>query len=242
MAGDEGLAQGLDVHHVTAGQVEEQGTGAHLAELLPAEHVGVALAPVHVQGHGLHRVQQLLQGIALGRVAHGQAVHDVVEVDVHPEGLRHDRQLLADVAVAHNPQGAAPHLVGALGGLVPHALVHRGVLVREVTRQRDDLTQRELHHGTRVGVRRVEHGRGGVRGGGEIDLVGPDAERTHGLEGGVRLEHFAGHARLGADPQQVHAVQRGHQFLRVQGTLAGLHLEAAATQRVDGVGMNVLEQ
>ena len=74
---------------------------------------------VHVQGDGLDRLEQLLQGRAAARVPDRQPVGDVVEVHRHAEGLGDDRELGADVAVADDAELAAADLVGALGRLVP---------------------------------------------------------------------------------------------------------------------------
>ena len=46
----------------------------------------------------------------------------------------------------------------------------------EAAGQRDDLGDRQLHHRTRVGVRRVEHGDAVRRRRGEVHLVGADGE------------------------------------------------------------------
>ena len=166
------------VDHEPAGQVEEQRPRPHRGELGLAEEAAVAVAPVHVQGDGLHRLQQLGQGRAAPRVADGQLVGDVVEVHRHAQVLGQHGQLGADVAVADDAEPAAAHLVAAGGRLVPGARVHLGVLLRQPPGQGDDLGQRELDHAARVGERRVEHRDPAPARRGQVDLVDADAERA----------------------------------------------------------------
>ena len=169
-------AQRRVVHHEAAGQVQEQRPGPHRGELVRAEEAVVAVPAVHVQGDGLHRLQQLGQGGAAARVAERELVGDVVEVHGHAEVLRQHRQLGADVAVADDAELAPAHLVAAGRGLVPLALVHLGVLLRQPPGHGDDLGQRELDHAAGVGERRVEHRDAAPARGGHVDLVDADAE------------------------------------------------------------------
>ena len=76
------------------------------------------------------------------------------------------------------PSVPAADLVAALGGLVPDAGVHVGVLLGQPPGQRDDLGERQLDDAAGVGERRVEHRDAAGRGGGQVDLVGADAERA----------------------------------------------------------------
>ena len=84
----------------------------------------------------------------------------------------------ADVAVPDDAEPAAADLVAAVGGLVPDAVVHAGVLLGQPAGQRDDLGEGELDDAAGVGERRVEHRDARRCGGRQVDLVGADAERA----------------------------------------------------------------
>ena len=52
--------------------------------------------------HRLDATKQLFHGITLVSVTHRQDISDVIEKHLHAHGLCHDRQLLANIAVADN--------------------------------------------------------------------------------------------------------------------------------------------
>ena len=184
MTAEQVLAQRLMINDEATTQIEEQAPAAHLGELLDAEQTGVAGSAVDVQADRLGHLQQFIECLAATSVAKRQFVGDVVEVDPHAERLGNHRQLAAYVAVADNAEGSPSYLVRALGRLVPDAGVHLRVLVGEMPRERDDLGDHEFHHAPRVGEGRVEDGNAARGGGGEVDLVSPDAEGTDCLQVG----------------------------------------------------------
>jgi hypothetical protein len=198
-------AQRRVVHHEPAGQVEEQRTRPHRGELGLAEEAVVAGPPVHVQGDGLYRLEQLVQRGAAPRVADGQLVRHVVEVDGHAQVLGQHGQLGADVAVADDAEPAAAHLVAAGRRLVPRPRVHLRVLLRQPPRHRDDLGQRELDDAAGVGERRVEHRDAAPARGGQVDLVDPDAERADRGQLRRGRQDALGDLRPRPDAQQAHA-------------------------------------
>ncbi len=150
----------------------------HPGELLGAEEAGVAGPAVHVQGHHVGAGEQLVEAVAAVGVAQREPVGGVVEVDAHAQRLGEHGELGADVAVPDDAQRPAADLVAAVGGLVPDAVVHAGVLLGEPAGQRDDLGDGQLDDAAGVGERRVEDGDAAARGGGQVDLVGADAERA----------------------------------------------------------------
>src|SRR5262249_52295102 len=161
------------------------------------EEVVVRRPPVDVQGDDVGLGEQIVHRLAAVRVAQSQPVGRVVEQHPHAEVLGQHRQLRADVAVADDAQGAAADLVRALGRLVPDAGVHQGVLVGQPSGQRHDLGDGQLDDAAGVGVRRVEDSDATLGGGGQVDLVGADAEGADGdeLRGGV--QHTGRDVRLG---------------------------------------------
>ena len=242
MAAEQVVAQGVVVDDHAAAEVQEQAAGTHLRELGPAEQTGVAGPSVDVQRHGLRLGQQLVEAVTPSGVAQRELVGDVVEQHPHAERLGDDGQLAADVAVPDDAEAAAAHLVRALGRLVPDAVVHQGVLVGQVPRHRDDLGDRELDHAAGVGVGRVEHRDPGGRGRRQVDLVGTDAERSDRQQAVSLGEHLGGDRGLGPDAEQLDAIERGHQLVRVERTLGGADLDPALTEQPLGLRVDVLQQ
>ena len=152
------------------------------------------------------------------------------------------RQLGADVAVADDAERAAAHLVGALGGLVPHAVVHQRVLLRQPPGERDDLGDRQLDDGAGVGERRVEHRDAAPGRGGQVDLVRADAERADGEQVGRGLEHALGDMGLGADAKQADAPELLDELVLAEGARHRLYLIASLRQSSRRVRVNVLQQ
>ena len=176
------------------------------------------------------------------RVAQRQLVGDVVEVDPHAQRLRDHRQLAADVAVADDAEGPAAHLVGALGRLVPDAGVHGRVLVGQPPGQGDDLGDHQLDHAAGVGERGVEHHRAPLGGGGEVDLVGADAERPDRQQVRGRIEHGPGHRGLGPDAEQLDAREGGDQLRLVERAGDRLDGDPPLGEQPHPVGVDVLQQ
>jgi hypothetical protein len=180
--GVEGVFQGRGVDDKAARQIEEQRAGTHLSELLRAEEPAVVGASVDVQRDGLRLGEQFLQRGAPFRVAEREPIDEVVEQDPHAEGLRDDRQLAADIAVADQAERPAADLMAADGGLHPFTGMHLRVVVGEVAGQGDDLADRQFHDRAGVAVGGVEHGDAPLGGLVQGDLVGADAERPDGLQ------------------------------------------------------------
>ena len=233
--------QGFVVHHEAAGQVQEQAARLHRGELGVPEQPAVARPAVHVEGDGLHGLEQLVHRAAAARVAERQLVGDVVEAHRHAQVLREHGQLGADVAVADDPEPPAADLVAAGGGLVPHPLVQLGVLFRQPAGQRDDLREHQLDHAAGVGERRVEDRDPVPRRGGQIDLVDADTERAHRDQVRRRREGPLGEVRPRADAEQADAGQRLDQLVLAQRALARFHLVAGLGQPGNGVWVDVLQ-
>ena len=211
-------------------------------ELRGAEHARVAGPPVHVDAHHVGLGEQLVEGADPPGVAVREPVGGVVEDHPQAHGLGEVGQLGADVAVADDAQRAAAHLVAALRRLVPHAVVHALGLLGQPARQHDDLGDHQLDDAAGVGVRRVEDRDAALGRGGQVDLVGADAEAADRQQVRRVLEHARGDRGVGADPQQVHPVQGGDQLVLAQRAGAELDLETSGPEDLDGDRVDVLEQ
>jgi hypothetical protein len=222
-------------------EVEEEAARLHPGELLLAEESAVAGPAVDVQAHHVGDGKQFLQRGAPPRVAQRELVGGVVEVDPHAQGLGQHRQLSADVAVPDDAQHPSPHLVAALGRLVPDAVVHAGVLVGQSPGQRDDLGQGQLHHATGVGERCVEHRHAPRGGGDQVDLVGADAERADREQPGRGVEHRGRHLGLGPDTEQVHVGHALDQLGLVQRPAQRLDVDAVGLQPGYRIRVDALE-
>ena len=239
--GQDPLAQRLGVDDHAAGSVDEHRAGLHLVELLRAEQPGVAGATVDVQRDDVGLGEQGVQRRHPARVAVGESVGGVVEDHAQPERLGDDRELRADVAVADDAEHPAADLVGALGGLVPQAVVHLLRLLRQSSRERDDLADDELDDAAGVGVGRVEGSDPVGCGRVEVDLVGADAEGPDREQIGV-LDDLRGQVGPGADAEQLHTLQRLDQVVLAQGARTGLDLDPRRLEDLVGAGVDAFEQ
>jgi hypothetical protein len=208
-----------------------------------AGHVGVG----DVQADEVAVAQQLDQAAGRGGVAERQLGQDVVVADLHAEGLGDHRQLRADVAVADDAEGLAADLVAAVGGLVPLAAVAAHAAGEGLAGQHDHLAEDQLGDRAGVAERRVEHGDAGVAGGGELDLVGADAEGPDRVEPGDGREDAARDAGLAADPEHQRAgAGQAAQGLDQRGLAeaAGrrVHDDPVAGELLVGGRVDVLEQ
>src|SRR3954453_9707035 len=242
VAGHDAVPQGVVVNDEAPREVEEQRPRPHPGELRGSEDAGISRAAVDVQGDGLDDVEQLVERGAAPGVSQGQFVVGVVEVDLHTQHLGNHRQLRSDVAVPDDPQRPATDLVATGGGLVPDAGVQSLVPLGEPTGHRDDVGDRELHHGAGVGVGRVERRdptRGCAR---EVDLISADAERPDGYELGSGLHDPRGDVGLRADPEQVHAVERTDQLVLVERRGQGADLDTGIAEDLGRERVHVLQQ
>ena len=121
--------------------------------------------------------------------------------------------------------------------------VHPLGLLRQPSRQGDDLADHQLDDAAGVGVRRVEDRDAALGGAGQVDLVGADAEAADRDQVGGRLQHPRRDVGVGADPEQLHATcQRLDQLVLGEGAGAQLDLVAARLERLDGDRVDVLEE
>ncbi len=159
-----------------------------------------------------------------------------------PEVLGQDGQLGADVAVADDAERPAADLVGAVGVLVPDAGVHRRVLLGQAPGQRDDLRDRELDHAAGIGERRVEDGDALAGGGGEVDLIGADAERADRREPVGSTEYASTDLCLRTDAEQCHARDPLDQLVLVQAASRGLDEVTLGLQSHYRFRVDILQQ
>ncbi|MND93617.1 hypothetical protein D3C80_858090 [compost metagenome] len=236
------LGQGVDIDDVTARQVQEQGARLHLRQLGRADDQGVVLAPVDMQADHVGLGQQGVQRAHAPGVAQGQTFRQVVEDDPHPQVLGQDRQLRADGAIADDAQGLAAQLARTSRRLVPLALVHGRRLVGHVAHQDDGQADGQFDHRAGVGIGGVEDGHAMFVGGLQIDLIGADAEGGDGQQAVGVLQHALADIGLGANAQNMDALDRLDQVVLVQRALHGLDGIARLLQPLDGGGVDVLQQ
>ena len=197
------------VDEEAAGEVEEQRALAHQRELLLAEHVGVARPAVDVQGHDVGRRQQLVEACRSRRALPSASLSAVSKNETDMPSDSASTESWAPMLPYPTMPSRRPRISCAPGGrLVPDPGVQVGALVGQPPGERDDLGDRQLDHAAGVGERRVEDRDPALRGGGEIDLVGADAERADRQQVGCGVERGRGDLGLRADPEQVDAGSR----------------------------------
>src|SRR5450830_264077 len=224
--GENGLAKRPVVDDEATREVEEDRSRLHPRELGCAEEAGVPGPPVDVQGHDVGDVEQLVEALHPAGVAERELLAAVMEDDRHAEGFGEDGELRADVAVADDAEGAAADLVRAFRGLVPDAAVQGTVVLGQPTGERDDLGNRQLHHGACVRERRIEGRDSGARRGAQFDLVRADAIRADSEQITSLREHSRGDLGLGPDAEQLHSLQSLEQLGLVERTGARFDLDS----------------
>ena len=225
-----------------AREVEEHRTRLHAAQFALADQVVVRRTAVDVQAHRVRLREKLGQRPALARVAERQPFLEVVVDDLHPHRLGKRRQLRADVPVAHDPEHLAAYLRASGGGLPPAAVVQQARGVRHASHQHDELADGQFHHAAGVAVGRVEDRHAVRGGGGEIDLLGADAEAPDRKQPVGGAQDARGDARLGADAQDAHALHGTHQFVLAERIAQHLDPVALVAQQARGVRVHVLAE
>ena len=242
VAGLEARGERLEVDDVAAREVEEVRARLHLAQLALADEMRVLAAAVDMEADDIGLREEFAEVLRAPRVAERHDLGDVVVEDLHAHRLGEHRELRADVAVADDAERLAADLAAALRALAPAARVEDAVALERAAHEHDDLADRELDHAARVRVRRVEDGDATRGGGGEVDLLGADAEAAdreeavRGGEGGGR------HAGLRADAEERDALERAGEFGLGQRVGDRLDLVAFVREHVRGVGVDVLEE
>ena len=89
---------------------------------------------------------------------------------------------------------------------------------------------------------RVEHGHAPPGGGGQVDLVGADAERADGQKAGRLVEHRLGDLGAGPDAQQVDVRDSVGQVALAVGTRLRLHVEPGLMKAGGRAGVDVFQQ
>jgi hypothetical protein len=132
----------------------------------------------------------------------------VVGDDLHVERLGAVRDELADAPEAEDAERLAAQLGAAEVLALPTAGGQRGVRLRDVARDREQQRHRVLGRRDDVRARRVDDDDAALRGGGDVDVVDPDAGardgaqvRRAGEQVGVDLRRRADDDRVvGGDP------------------------------------------
>ncbi|MNQ64733.1 hypothetical protein D3C85_791680 [compost metagenome] len=120
--------------------------------------------------------------------------------------------------------------------------MHGRRLVGHVAHQNDGQADGQFDHRAGVGIGGVEHSHAVFGGRFQIDLVGADAEGGDGQQTVGLFQHPLADIGLGADAQDVHALDRLDQVVLVQRALHGLDGVARLFQPLDGGGVDVLQQ
>ena len=123
--------------------------------------------------------QQILQPCCRLRIAQRQLGVDIVENHPHAQCFGQHAHLGADMAIAHDTQGLAAHLVAAGGGFRPPAAMAFGVFLRDAACQQHCLRHHQFGHAAGIGVGRIEYRNAGLFGSLQIHLIGADAEAAN---------------------------------------------------------------
>ena len=116
------------------------------------------------------------------------------------------------------------------------------VLHRHAARQVDNLADRELDDGTRVGVGGVEHGDAHLGGGGQVDLVSADTEGADGLQVRAGAQDALGDLGLGTQTHVVDTLERIDQVVLRQGARHAGDLNAELGENLVGDRVRVFQE
>ena len=179
---------------------------AHPGELLLAEEAAVAGPAVDVQGHHVGHLEQLVEGGAAAGVAQRQLVGGVVEVDASCRGSRPAPTAGCRCCRTRRCPSVRPRtswLPSAALSQTPSCMpaffsVSRRVSAM-ISARASSTTLRVLENGA------LKTATPAAGGGGQVDLVGADAERADREQVGRRRQHRGGDLGLGPDAEQVDA-------------------------------------
>ncbi|MNB94989.1 hypothetical protein D3C75_421530 [compost metagenome] len=199
----DGSRQVVQFDHGAAGGVDQDAAFLDGADFLLAHHPLGGGGFRYVQRNDVGHRQQLVQVAYLSGVTQWQLGDGVVEVHLHAQAFRQDRQLSTDRAVTDDAQLLAADLEGVGRALDPAATVAGSVLLRDAAQQQDRFGQHQLRYGTGVGVRCVEHRDAAFAGRVQVDLVGADAETPYSHELLRVIEDLFGQLSAGANADEV---------------------------------------
>ena len=219
-------------------QIQQDAALLHVRERGRVDQVAVLGPAVDVEADHVAAFKQGLQGSHGNGIAEREFLYAIVKKDLHAQRFGQDRKLHADLAVADDTEGLAPHLVGLGGGLEPMAFVQGAHLVRQVTQQQGDFRQGQFRDGAGIAEGRVEYAHAVAGAGRQVDLVRADAEGPYGAELRGVFEDFGGNVGLGADADDVDIRNTLCQFIRSGAVGQQVHFESgglqlAARDRVD---------
>jgi hypothetical protein len=241
-AGFDGFSEGFVVDNEAAAGVEENDTGLHLTELFATDETVVFRAAVDVNGDNVGEREKLGKRAAVFGIAEDELDVEVVEVDVHTEGFGEHGKLGANFSIADNAQLFAANFVAASGGFVPGAAMEFLTLGEDAAREEKNFAENDFHHAARAAVRRVENGDAGAGAGGQVDLVGADAEGADGDEFRGRGEDLGSDVRLGANAENGHAGEFTAESVFLETLRQGFNLATARAEARCGSGMEVFEK
>ena len=239
----QGRRQGVDIHHLAAGVVDQVALGLHGTDLLFLDHPASVGGVRHVQADHIAHAQQLGEAAHLLGISQRQLGNHVVELHLHAHGLGQYGHLGADIAVTHQTQGLAPDFIAVLGRLEPAAAVGRGVLLGNAAHQVDGMGNHQFRHGTGIGIGGIEYRDTTLQGSIEVYLVGTDTETTHADQLLRCLEHLFGELGAGTDANEMGVLDLVCQVVAGQRSGQQLHVAVAVRLQVlHGVFVDALEQ
>src|SRR5690606_32046006 len=198
-----------------------------LCELFSTDHPLGRGGFRYVQRYHVDGIQQFVQGAHLLGVTDWQFGDYVVEVHVHAQAFSHYRQLSTDRTVTDDTQFFATDFVRVVSRLVPAATVALSVTLRNAAHQHDDFSDGQFGYGTGVGIRCVEYGDTTLGGRFQINLVGTNAETTHGDQFFGGGKDIFGQLGAGADTNEVRIFDTGFQLVIRQGCFQILNVGVA---------------
>ena len=205
------------VDNDAAAEVEEQAARPHLGELLGAEQSGVPGPAVDVQGDRLGHLEQLVQRLRSGGRCPGPACRPRRRSRPACPAPRRSPTAGCRCCRSRRCRGSGRGPRGRPWPTCPRRrrasaafLSVRCRAIEMISAMASSTTLRVLENGALKTATPSSAARG------QVDLVGADAEGPDRQQVGGGVQHRRGHGRLGADAQQLHAIEGRDQLRLVE--------------------------
>ena len=240
LAGFERRGESLLVDEAAAGDVDDVRGLLHGLQLSLADHAGRLGRLRHVDRQEVGLGDQFVERDELSAELLGARGRDVrVEGDhAHAEGLHASGDERADAAEADHAERLLEELRAGERAALPCPARQRGVGGRDVAREADDVSARELGGRDDVRGRRVDDHDARGRGGFDIDVVEADTGPRDDLEVRRMRDRFLIHLRRRADENSVRIGERREQR-RTVGSIDRSDIEVGP-EGIDGGGGKLL--
>src|ERR1700721_1547595 len=209
--------QGVEVDDRAAAIIDQIGAALHRAEFSFSDHAMRGRRFRNMKADNVALSQQILKAFDRLGIAVTKPVGVIVVDDLHAHALGKGRELRSDIAIADNAKRSAAHLMAVGRRFIPAAFVSGRGTRENPPKQHDDLADHQFRDAAGVGEWRIEDRNAALTRGSQIDLIGSDAEASHGDQAIGAGESLVGELSSGANAEKIDILDSLKKPVRIEG-------------------------